>query len=646
MIKTFGLCRPLYTSQYQTHLLRFMCTTVKPGGTETMECNTVQEGKAEVLIECNTVKEGKAEVLFPKNVFYNPVQEFNRDLSVAVISQFAKDRLTDSTDGKKSKQSKVKQESDCMKVDQKDEKKDTIDIVKDEKEDTSSTDKVKDEKELELEPGKKYDNGIKILEGLSASGLRSVRFGLEIPGVNSIIANDFDENAVSFINKNIEKNNLQELVSSSCDDAAMVMYRNRNPKEHFDVIDLDPYGSPSKFLDATVQAVKDGGLLCITCTDAAVLCGNAGETCYSKYGAMSLRTTSCHEMGLRIILQCIESHANRYSRYIVPLISLSIDFYFRVFVRVHTGQGKVKRSASKMAMVYSCNECKSFSLQRIGAMIPTKGNNFKYSPATGPPVTDKCEHCGSKHHIGGPIWADPICDIDFIDSVINRVNDNKDSLKTSERIVGMLTLQKEELQEVPLYFKLDSLFGFVHAETMPLIQFRSALLNAGYKVSLSHAMKNSIKTDAPHNVLWDIIRAWVKGHPVKPARLEDTAIKTLLEKECSTKVSFEEHPEANPQSRKDKLLRYQANPEPHWGPKAKATRTMSNELQEERKRKLQGKKGKQKDQIEEEEENDRKESDGNNEEVKKRKLCESELTDQDQENSACQNEIKIFAGNP
>ena len=27
-------------------------------------------------------------------------------------------------------------------------------------------------------------------------------------------------------------------------------------------------------------------------------------------------------------------------------------------------------------------------------------------------------------------------------------------------------------------------------------------MNAGYKVSLSHAAKNSIKTDAPNDVLW------------------------------------------------------------------------------------------------------------------------------------------------
>ena len=36
----------------------------------------------------------------------------------------------------------------------------------------------------------------------------------------------------------------------------------------------------------------------------------------------------------------------------------------------------------------------------------------------------------------------------------------------------------------------------------PCLLFRSALLNAGYEVSLSHAAPNSVKTDAPNEVLW------------------------------------------------------------------------------------------------------------------------------------------------
>lgn len=42
----------------------------------------------------------------------------------------------------------------------------------------------------------------------------------------------------------------------------MLMYEHRHsPEKRFDVIDLDPYGTPSQFLDATVQAVTDGGIV-------------------------------------------------------------------------------------------------------------------------------------------------------------------------------------------------------------------------------------------------------------------------------------------------------------------------------------------------------------------------------------------------
>lgn len=75
----------------------------------------------------------------------------------------------------------------------------------------------------------------------------------------------------------------------------MFMYKCKK-EQRFDAIDLDPYGCPSKFLDSAVQAIKDGGLLLVTATDMAVLAGNSPETCYSKYGAISLRTKSCHEM--------------------------------------------------------------------------------------------------------------------------------------------------------------------------------------------------------------------------------------------------------------------------------------------------------------------------------------------------------------
>ena len=59
----------------------------------------------------------------------------------------------------------------------------------------------------------------------------------------------------------------------------------------------------------------------------------------------------------------LESHANRYKRYIKPLLSISVDFYVRVFVQVFTSPSEVKRSASKHCLVFLCTGCGTFHLQ-------------------------------------------------------------------------------------------------------------------------------------------------------------------------------------------------------------------------------------------------------------------------------------------
>lgn len=55
------------------------------------------------------------------------------------------------------------------------------------------------------------------------------------------------------------------------------------------------------------------------CPLRAVLCGNNGEACWAKYGSYPLHRPYCHEQALRIVLACVEAHANRYKRHIVPV---------------------------------------------------------------------------------------------------------------------------------------------------------------------------------------------------------------------------------------------------------------------------------------------------------------------------------------
>lgn len=499
----------------------------KPGETKEKLNKKIVEGQAEVILSTS-------------GVFYNPVQQFNRDLSVAVLSVFGKDY--------------------------KDEK---IEMLM--KKRRGSSDALREPE-------------FTILEALSATGLRSIRYAKEVPRVTKITANDLSEQAVITIRENVAHNKVENLIEVTRDDACMLMYRHKFPPKRFAVVDLDPYGCPSIFLDSAVQCVQDGGLLLVTATDMAVLAGNSPETCYAKYGAISLKTKSCHEMALRILLQCIEQHAIKYSRYIVPMLSISADFYIRVFVKIYSGAIHCKKSTSKLSMVYQCTGCDQITLQPLGGFKPnpTGANPHQlktYLPAA-PPIGANCEHCNQKHHLGGPIWSAPIHNEDFVTAILSYVQVNRDLFETRSRIIGVLSMIREELFDVPLYYTSDKMFGAAHLTVMPMLMLRSAILNAGYKVSYSHAAKNSIKTTAPPSLMWDIIRSWAQQNPVKTSRAEsDPVTKYLLSQPIKHEIDFSQRSDANPVSRKEHFLRFQDNPTPYWGPGSKATAMVQDENQ-------------------------------------------------------------------
>uniref|UniRef100_A0A6P6Y600 tRNA (guanine(26)-N(2))-dimethyltransferase n=1 Tax=Dermatophagoides pteronyssinus TaxID=6956 RepID=A0A6P6Y600_DERPT len=101
----------------------------------------------------------------------------------------------------------------------------------------------------------------------------------------------------------------------------------------FNVIDVDPYGSIAPFSASAVQAVADGGLLCFTSTDMPVLGGNDPAVAFARYGGCTLKAPFLHEMSLRVLLFHVCSLAAQHRRHVEPLLSLSVDFYVRLFVR-------------------------------------------------------------------------------------------------------------------------------------------------------------------------------------------------------------------------------------------------------------------------------------------------------------------------
>ncbi|KAI3789358.1 hypothetical protein L2E82_02151 [Cichorium intybus] len=102
-----------------------------------------------------------------------------------------------------------------------------------------------------------------------------------VEGIGQVVALDNDKASVEACRRNIKFNGsvASAKVETNLIDARVYMLT--HPKE-FDMVDLDPYGSPSVFLDFAVQSVADGGMLMCTATDMPVLCGGNGKVCYSK----------------------------------------------------------------------------------------------------------------------------------------------------------------------------------------------------------------------------------------------------------------------------------------------------------------------------------------------------------------------------
>ncbi|KAG4301603.1 hypothetical protein PCK1_002088 [Pneumocystis canis] len=308
--------------------------------------NTMEE-----TLETYMITEGKASLFIPKEnkVFYNPVQTFNRDLSVIVIRSWSQTFLKNKEILFKKKQEKKNFKRQKMIHFNETSDKTGTDLISKSSEISSHSEKINLNNiptfnSLNQSQEAYSSLGFNILDAFSATGIRAIRYLKEIPNVTHVVANDYAKSAVEMIKKNSTHNNVFQKIKLNCEDARFAMYQQIMHRKFFDVIDLDPYGTAAPFIDAATQCVSDGGLLCVTCTDLAVLAGGGyPEKCFSNYGSMPFHhSVFCHEQALRIVLYTIASSAAKYGRYITPLLSIFVDFYIRLFIKIDTSSYNVK----------------------------------------------------------------------------------------------------------------------------------------------------------------------------------------------------------------------------------------------------------------------------------------------------------------
>ena len=380
------------------------------------------------------ITEGQIKMLYPQSensVFYNPVQVQNRDLSVLMLGMYAERRLERLWVGRRRKEvrkemlgvQKAEEEEGKngdgssnggseKKKESKEERKARLAQFEQDLEARVANEKTSVDFTKLIQESSHNTDGMSIFEALAASGLRSLRYWKEVPGVRTVVVNDLDPVAIDMARENVVRNSLaDDLVDENysgegkqfnekdsaeneqnrCNlrlrgiqlqvgDATHEMYISRLPpklnpnqcnathqrKPQYDVIDLDPYGSAAPFMDAAMQSVVHGGLLAVTCTDMAALGGSHPETCYGRYGAFPIqRSGYLQELALRILLYHMSIVAARYGRTIKPVLSVGMAFYCRVFVEVYDDKAGVNNLSLNHGHLFQSIRCSSFHVTPV-----------------------------------------------------------------------------------------------------------------------------------------------------------------------------------------------------------------------------------------------------------------------------------------
>jgi len=349
-----------------------------PVTAEGEEDKTEQHGAGDEPVEAEILQEGLAKFHGTKGgkVFYNRVMVVNRDLSVLMLRWFVGQHA---------------REMEALRL-RKLERMRNITLAVNGTGNASSHETALDMNSTTAGRAHQEDDsnasftpveGVKVLDAMSATGLRALRYALEVPEVGTITANDRDADAVEAIKGNVELCQISAgKIEAVKNDAVSLMLSRAGSGELFDMIDLDPFGTPSALLSSSIHALKPGGMLAVTATDLRVLCGNQPEVCFSRYGSISLRGPYSKEMAIRILLHSIRTAAAPLGRTVQPLVSVYMDFYVRVFVRIWPNRAGALRTCLQTGNVFHCRSCLTYHIQPFAV----ESHSGRIGVAHGPPA--------------------------------------------------------------------------------------------------------------------------------------------------------------------------------------------------------------------------------------------------------------------
>ncbi|WP_101295217.1 tRNA (guanine(26)-N(2))-dimethyltransferase [Halegenticoccus soli] len=303
------------------------------------------------------------------------------------------------------------------------------------------------------------------LDATAASGIRGVRAAAE--GFDVTCA-DVDSEAVELAEENLARNGLDGRTLRR--DANVLMHQ-----EAFDVVDVDPFGTPMPFADAAFARTRN--LVCVTATDTAPLCGAHLKSGVRKYSAVPRNTDYHAEMGLRILLSALVRTAARRDVAAVPALSHVSRHYARTYLELDHRATAADAAIDELGHLYHCEDCLA--------------RRHEYGLIAHPP--EECPECGGGRVLtAGPVWLGPTADRAFADAVRERVTDDMGEAKRARKLLAAIAAEFD----APTHYDQHRLCKEWGRSASAMDEFLGKLREAGYEATRAHYHGTAFKTDA------------------------------------------------------------------------------------------------------------------------------------------------------
>ncbi len=307
------------------------------------------------------------------------------------------------------------------------------------------------------------------LDALSASGVRALRYKKE-SGIEEVWANDCNPKATKLIKENAERNGIEIKITEK---EANLLLRER----HFDFVDLDPFGSPIRFVDSLSYSLGRNGFFAATATDTAPLCGTYPRVAERRYGIKSMKTDYYAELGARILITAVMRIFARYEKVFIPFFTYSRLHYFRIFGKIERGVSKVNRMLDNFGYVSHCFSC-GWRATELEKTCPICGKR-----------TEFCE-----------VYLGEIQNKEFLEKLVKE-------LEKRMYVVEKRFLEKvREEEPIPFYYDLHYLYKHMKKSSGEKIdKIVEKIRKEGYRASRTHFCPTGVKTDMPLQELMKVI---------------------------------------------------------------------------------------------------------------------------------------------